>query len=364
MKTADWIRVLALTGLFASACGSVPSPSVAGSTPSPASTPVFNPCTPPSNRCLALVWLRGSNSYVVRDITDINHAQTVGDLGQISVPAFVSATEVSYAGDNGFVRAPLAGSPITSVATSPGFISYAFAWSPDGSALAYLTQGTSGMVLHQLIAGKDRVFASSMPTMPAVGCESQFCQSTDTWDFRLSYSPDGTSITLVTSIANVSAFRLWSSDGKLLKSSDKQSPYMSAWSGNSLYLRDANGVEVWRDGVTLPFLPGVAWIRPKASSAGGQIVYETRDAQGWAHTFVVDTATKKVGELKKARSEPAFLTSRYVWYKGERSCVAADHCPAGWHVVASGKTYIYDLQDGTETESIITGVLDVWPHAA
>jgi hypothetical protein len=220
------------------------------------------------------------------------------------------------------------------------------------------------MVLHQLSGGVDRVLDGSLPVMPAVGCESQFCSLTDTWDFALSYSPDGTTISMVASVANLSAFRLWASDGRLLKSSSTQSPFMSAWSGSGLYFRDTKGVEVWRGGVTSPFLPGVAWIRPRASAAGGQIVYETRDAQGWAHTFVVDTNTRQVRELKKARSEPVFLTSRYIWYKGERSCVAADYCPTGWSVVASGKTYIYDLQDGTETESIMTSVSDVWPHAA
>jgi hypothetical protein len=49
---------------------------------------------------------------------------------------------------------------------------------------------------------------------------------------------------------------------------------------------------------------------------------------------------------------------------GERACVAADHCLAGYPAIASEKTYIYDLQDGTEAESVITGVYDVWPHAA
>jgi hypothetical protein len=33
-------------------------------------------------------------------------------------------------------------------------------------------------------------------------------------------------------------------------------------------------------------------------------------------------------------------------------------------VKAIGKTYIYDLQDSTETQSIITSVIDVWPHPA
>jgi len=60
-----------------------------------------------------------------------------------------------------------------------------------------------------------------------------------------------------------------------------------------------------------------------------------------------------------------FLTSRYIWYEGERACVAADVCGSapGGHPL-NGKTYIYDLQTGTETESIITGVADVWPQPA
>ena len=139
---------------------------------------------------------------------------------------------------------------------------------------------------------------------------------------------------------------------------------MSSWSGHTFYFPGADGVDMWRDGVTSSFLRGVQWIGPNASPAGGQIVYATQDAQGWSHTFVVDTASRKVQELKKGRSAPAFLTSRYIWYRGERACVPADYCPRGWKVVASGKTYIYDLADRTETESIITAVFDVWPHPA
>jgi uncharacterized protein YqjF (DUF2071 family) len=135
------------------------------------------------------------------------------------------------------------------------------------------------------------------------------------------------------------------------------------WSGGSLYFRDDKGVEVWRDGVVSPFLPGVAWVRPKASPGGGKIVYEVRDAQRWSHTYVVDTSTRQVRDLGKAHAEPVFLTSRYIWYLGERACVAADGCGTRVAGVPSGKTYIYDLQDGTQSESIITSVADVWPHA-
>jgi hypothetical protein len=140
---------------------------------------------------------------------------------------------------------------------------------------------------------------------------------------------------------------------------------MSVWSGASLYFRDLKGVEVWRDGVVSPFLPGVAWIKPRASSAAGQIVYTARDSNGWGHIYVVDTTTGKVRELKSARTDAVFLTSRYIWYQGERACVASDVCgaPPPFHPL-NGKTYIYDLQTGTETESVITSVSDVWPHPA
>jgi hypothetical protein len=316
-----------------------------------------------STRNLALVNLRGSYDMVVRDITDIGHATTVGNLGQLSVATFVSAAEVSYATDSGLVCAPLTGSPLTAATTKTGFVN-SFAWSPDGSAVVYLTASASGVgTLHQLSGGRDQVLTGTLPASPAVGCETQFCSLTDSWDFGVSYSPDGKTISLVDSVLSVSAFRLWSSGGKVLNKSDSLSRSMSAWSGDTFYF-GGKGVEVWRAGVTSSFLSGVSWIRPKASPTGGKIVYATRDAQGWHHTFVLDIATKQVRELKKGRSEPAFLTSRYIWYKGERACVAADYCPTGWAVAESGKTYIYDLQTGTETESVITHVFDVWPHPA
>jgi len=235
-----------------------------------------------------------------------------------------------------------------------------FAWSPDGSTAAYITNADTKSELHLVTGGQDRVVS----TMPAIvgGCETMGCANTS--DFRVSYSQDGHFISLMQSFGGPN-FRLWSSDGKLLKSNDPGTSYsMSTWSGNSLYFVDAQGVAVWREGAVSAFLPGVRWTRPKGSLAGGQIVYAARDGSGLAHTYVVDTTTRKVRELKQGRSEPVFLTSRYIWYQGERSCVAADNCDPSFPVVANGKTYVYDLQDSTETESLITGVYDVWPHPA
>src|SRR6266540_2865556 len=360
---------LVATVLLLSACGSGgPTGSATSPAASPIATPVASPtptalCTA-SNRCLALVTLRGSSHFVVRDVTDISRATTVADLGAISVPQFAGATQVSYVDGSDLLVVPLTGSPRTRVASSPGLVNFPFAWSRDGAA-AYLSQTESALTVHQVAGGKDTVIANSVPVIPGVGCESQFCPGTDSWDLTLAYSPYGNAISFVDHVASVSTFSIWSPSGQVLDASDSDGRFMAVWSGNGLYFRDdKTGVLVWRSGSVSTFMPSSQWIHPKASPAGGQIVYATKDRQGWHHVFVVDIAARHVQEIKKARSGPEYLTSRYLWYRGERACAASDGCPPGWSVVNSGKTYIYDLQTGVEYSSIITGVYDVWPRGA
>ena len=230
--------------------------------------------------------------------------------------------------------------------------------------VVYLVGSDTKQALHALNGQNDRLVQDSMPALPGVGCESQFCSGTDLWSVSLAYAPDAKAISLVVSVANVEVFRVWTAEGKVLDNSDSRGRSMPVWSGSSLYFRDAGGVEVWRGGAVSSFLPGVAWISPQASPAGGQLVYATKDAQGSHHVFVANTATGAAREIQKSRSRPVFLTSRYLWYRGERACVASDNCPGGWSVVDNGHAYIYDLQIGTEYDSIITNVYDAWPHAA
>lgn len=306
--------------------------------------------------------LRGSTDFVVRDITDINHASTVSSLGnQVNYAAqFVNATELSTPDASvGLVRMPLSGSPKTVVATCGGA---PFAWSPDGTAVAYLGGSPDPNVnqLHIVSAGHDTV-VDSMPTpfTGPVGCESRGCA--DNWFFRIYYSPSGAYIALVE--LPRPGLRIWTSTGKLLKSVDSSSLTMSVWSGTTLYWRDEKGVAIWRDGTQSLLLPGVNWIRPHASPNGGQIVYETRDANyGTAHVFLLDTATGQTREIAQSRAEPAFLDSHDIWYMGERPCAASDPCVVGPTIAT--RPYIYDLQTGAEAESIITKVWDVWPHPA
>jgi hypothetical protein len=370
MRTG-WLGMLAATALVTVACGSI------SATPPSASGPAI--------RNLAMVTLSGSNDIVVRDVTDMSHPKTIGTIGPIpelvgyapslegAYGQFISAAEASYlrgqTGENfglptRLFRQPVSGSVGVSVVSSTQAI-FVFAWSPDASTVTYVLATPAGTELHRMHAEVDRV-VGPLPVLGVGGCEAAPCppafqDPADNWDFRLSYSPDGAFIAVVQN-GITSFFRVWTSDGKLLSESDGGGTTMSVWSGSSLYFRDATGVEVWRDKVISSFLRGVEWIRPKASPDGRYIVYEAR-ALGSAHVFIVDTTSGQIRDLGQGRSEPAFLTSRYVWYEAEPVCVPEGKCQASFPGVASGPTYVYDVQDGTETRSEITSVIDIWPHA-
>ena len=320
-----------------------------------------NPCPPPSNLCLAVVTLRGSTSYVIRDLTDITHPKTVSSFDTV-VPQFISANDVSYVSANSVIRRDWRGSAATTIVSSSQGIR-AYAWSPDGNSLVYVTEGNPASV-HLLSARVDKVIGS-IPAGGVGGCEVIASCAIPNWlDSQLFFTATGMNIVLEVNSFSGSVFRIWSSDGIGSENFDGQGFTMATWSGGSPYFRDGTGVDSWA-GPIGRFIPGVLWIKPKGSPAGGQIVFTARDSKGWGRVFVVDTSTRKVRQLKTARTDAVFLTSRYIWYRGERACVAADRCGPNppFHPL-SGKTYIYDLQDGTETESIITNVLDIWPHAA
>src|SRR5438270_4925641 len=96
---------------------------------------------------------------------------------------------------------------------------------------------------------------------------------------------------------------------------------MGVWSGSDLFFRNATAVQRWSAGVMKPFLPGTAWLHPRSSPSGGQIVYAVRGGDGLPYVNVADTANGATRQLSnQPRSMPAFLSPRYVWYRGERLC--------------------------------------------
>jgi hypothetical protein len=316
----------------------------------------------PSTRELALVSLKGSPDFVVRDVTDINHPYTVSSPGnQVDYAAqFVNAGELSVAVDGtGLVRMPLSGSPKTVISPCGTRL---FAWSPDGTAAAYVgsTQVDPQLeALHIVSGGWDTVVDTLRnPIQGGFGCESR--SSCSSWAFKVLYSPNGGYISVVQ--VPGTGLHVWTSSGKLVLSATAAST-LPVWSGETLYWRDDKGVEMWRNGAQSLVLPGVGWIGPHASATGGMIVYESKDPGTFtSHVHLLDTATGKTREVAQSRSFPGFLTPRYIWYLGERPCASTEPCIDP--TISTGITYIYDLQTGTEYQSIISNVFDVWPHPA
>jgi hypothetical protein len=318
-----------------------------------------------------IAWFKGPHgphaSFAVRDITDILHPTTVNTFEDLWGLQFVSSAEVSYEDRGRLTRMPLSGSPKRSVAQCASW----FAWSRDGTSAAYIdwsyfSSAPKQSHLHLVTAGRNRV-ADVLPQVGASGCESRMCA--ERFGGGFTYAPSGAYISLVRDLAG-QVFRIWDSEGKLLKSiqatTESETPRMPVWSGDTFYWRDDKGVEMWRGGIQSLLFPGLAWIHPNASPGGGQVVFQTRDSAGVAHVNLLDTGAGKIRELVKSRSGPRYLNAHLIWYVEERPCVSGDPHPCGPEstTIETGKTYIYDLQDNTETESVIAAVFDVWPHAA
>jgi hypothetical protein len=238
-----------------------------------------------------------------------------------------------------------------------GIVTYA--WNNTGDYLTYVVEvpgsQPSRFEWHLVGHGADRVLGYA----PA-WCHCDGEGPADNYSLYAQFSPDGKYVSWVESGVGQSAFQIRKLNGTLVGS--EAAGLMPVWSGGNLYFRDSLGVERWQSGAIKLILPGVSWIRPQASPAGSQIAYWERARDGLGRVFVLDTATGKARQISvQPRTEPAFLSPRFIWYEGERACAPADRC-VFLKTIPTGVTYIYDLQDGTESVSAIAAVYDVWPH--
>jgi hypothetical protein len=264
----------------------------------------------------------------------------------------------------------MAGSgPEAVAATCSGESIVEFAWSPDGQSFTYLveladwtTDPPHAFVWHLVSDGVDRIIGTA-PVWCHCGAGSENSA------LAIGFSPNGQFVSLVDNLQTGSALQVRRLDGSpvgtdIRREGNDPSPVaMGVWSGADFFFRDSQGVWRWHEGAITQFLPGVAWLHPWASPAGGQILYGARGGDGLAHIHVVDTASGRSRQLSsQPRVGPIFLTPRYAWYRGERLCTSSD--PMCRATILTGKTYIYDLQTGTEWESRITAVADVWPLGA
>jgi hypothetical protein len=244
-----------------------------------------------------------------------------------------------------------------------------FRWSPDGQSFTYLVDPqdsgnpANALQWHLASGGVDRVISTA-----PIWC---YCGGgSENNSLSVAFSPDGQFISLIDNLQKGTNLQVRRLDGSLVGDEirgDQNYPNpvsWGTWSGIELFYRDAHGVQRWSGGVSKPFLPGIVWIYPVSSPGGGQIAYDVRGSDGLSHAYVAEVTGARVRQLSsQPRMLPVYLSPRYIWYRGERLCGANEPGICRTTTI-TGKTYIYDLQTGTESESIITDIADVWPHGA
>jgi hypothetical protein len=350
-----------------------PSPTPGGPAAVPPATITCSSPTSPGEH-LALVQLRAQAGIFVRDITDINHPLNRCKLSGGQNVKFVTATRLSYlayaSGDLGSTAslyvADLTSATTTLVLTLPstGALSSVYAWSPDGSALSYLSSNANNSVAwHLLSAAGDRTLAG-LGNIPSRG-------GTPDDDAFIGFSADGKYVAIEQTLIGGGAGKTPPiqvnrvSDGGIAYS--RNDGTMAAWAGSGarLYFRTAAGVQAWdpASGV-LTVSAGVNWFHPHPSPDGSRMAFSVVNAQGnhIAETLDLTSASGAIQQLSpQPRVGAAFIDASLVWYAGESICTTATPCGLGGPPL-SGQTYIYDLGSGVEAGSLDTAFYDAWPH--
>lgn len=354
-----------------------PSPTPGGPAPPPRAT-VTCASRIPARSQLALVSLRGGSGIVVRDVTDVGNPVSRCSVSSGGYMRFVNNTHISYIvmassdlGAPGALYLVDLQTQTTSLVRAwsyGGYLSWVYAWSPDGQALTYLSSDTSGLAWHLLSASGDRTLSSLGPVRGG-GI------NTDNDDGMVGFSADGQYVAVEETVTAgykstvagpappLQVVRV--ADAKLVYS--RTDATMAAWSAGGaqrLFFRTAAGVQSWDPtGQVHGVVEGLSWIHPWASADGTHIAYSTLDAQGNHKSAAIDVGG---GATIQFSSEPrvgaAFLTSALVWYAGETICTTVTPCGLGGPPL-TGVTYISDLV-GVETESVDVAFYDSWPHLA
>lgn len=377
--------------VFMAACSS--RPTAGASSPSQFPTiqvtvsqpPVAFSCTAPpaAGEKLAVVSVQGQPGAVVLDMTNTDLPVTRCKFDGGRFFQFVSATRVSYVAfgptslpepssywlgvPGTLYLADLATgktSPVLSW-TSGYFLSWLYAWSPDGKMLAYLDSTQDRTELHLLTASGDQMLSNlGTPATADTGYWPGFHGNRA----MLGFSADGQYLALdehytymvqgqVVGLAP--PFQVYSTADRKLAYSAPLGDW-AIWSAAGHTLRlvvGMNKIQSWdpTSGVQTVF-PNTFLTAPSASSDGQSVVFSD-----WAGcsvacytTWLLDNTTAPRQLTSRPAYGAAFLTPTLLWY--------ADPVVTGDGHLTPGQGYVYKLSSATELPSTITGFYDSWPH--
>jgi hypothetical protein len=321
----------------------------------------------------AVLVIKGSTTKILADATNPLHPVRICTLTGGWTPQLDTSREISWAasqhapgtaGQSVIVTLDLFSGATAVVASwqGGGYLDGQFAWSPHQDLLVYLTSDTTGVDLHLLTGGGDRVVAT-FGAVPGRGTNP----SED--DSVLDFSPDGAYFSLVQTFTgsgpHLQVRR--ATDGSLAYS--QSTGTMATWGsiGSKLYFRHplSNLISAWDPtaGLTSPISQHLAWIRPRADAGDEYLAFTVRDAAGTPHVWLDGRGAKIVTQLPPVRSSPVFLNATSLFYVEEAPCGV--NCGPGPATQPTGKAFILDLTKVptvAETASTILSVIAVWPR--
>jgi hypothetical protein len=320
----------------------------------------------------AVIQLQGATNPILADVADPKAPRTLcGITGGSFSPQLVTQTMISWyatqgapdrAGTSVIAVLDLFTGTSTVAATwsGGGFLDGLHAWSQDRGFLAYVASDSSGVNVHILSGGGDRVVATLGP-VPGRG----FNPNDD--DAYLAFSPDGAYVAFVQTLTS-SGDQLQvrrTIDGSVAFSLARGT--MATWgsTGSRLYFRQPGSTQVqaWDStaGVSQAFGQPLMWIRPRAAAGSDTtLAFTVRDSAGMPHVWLYSHDGRSGGQLPNVRSSPAWLTSTTFFYVEEAAC--GSNCGIGPAWQPDGKTFTFDSASQTETASKIAQVFGVWPR--
>jgi Tol biopolymer transport system component len=271
---------------------------------------------------------------------------------------FVASDKIAYRestsqGTGRISTLDLASHSTTVVVSASGYIP-AFAYSHDGTMLAYLVHDPQGNAsLHARRSGQEQTYKLNAIPGRGVGRDDEV---------HLEYSPDDKYLLMVDTFVGNQAQAPETGQFLVMRTVDLTVAFvppsgvsanatMATWARhmNRLYYRDAVGVRTWDAEVHSvgTLATGLHWYDPTSSPDDRSLAFTDIDSHFAPHVKVLDLQSQQTAATAAgARSHPIFVGADTIWYLEEQACTS--ECLGG-PSQTSGKVLAYDLKSRSET---------------
>jgi len=337
------------------ACSSTPTSS--GPTPSAASSAAATEGAT-TYRVLFTASTTSASEILLYDSASSTPQQLVSLPAGVAPDAhFVTAQKIAYvdaSGPSSRIMTFDLGTRVSAVdLTVSGFVP-AFAYSHDGSMLAYLLHDASNSPsLHVRRNGQETSLGLNAIPGRGIGRDDEV---------RLEYSPDDKYLLMVDTFVGNQGQAPETGQFLVLRAADNTVAFlppsgtsanatMATWArhNNRLYYRDAVGVRTWDAEVHSvgTLAGGLHWYDPAPSPDDRWLAYTDIDTNFVPHVKLYDLqGNTSVTTAPAPRSHPIFITGDTIWYLEEQAC--SSECLGG-PSQPSGKVFAYSLSGKSET---------------